>query len=167
MSRYQRPPDGPRSSTPTIFKNGSIIARLRSSDARRSFSLDGSGAEAEISTRAKIDDRAVSTVCLRTAEGLVGTGSGLVVVVDVLVERFLRRKVPPEMSVAAEAGVGGCNSPGSDCLTSGSLDEISVFPCLDEEETGLGAIDGTGATSLAMRASMKVTKVNETLCAGE
>ena len=29
------------------------------------------------------------------------------------------------------------------------------------------AVDGTGATSLAMRASMKVTNVKETLCAGE
>lgn len=28
-------------------------------------------------------------------------------------------------------------------------------------------VDGTGATSLAMRASINVTKVNETLCAGE
>lgn len=56
-----RPPDGPRSSTPTIFKNGSMIDRLRSSDIRRSFSLDGIGAEAEISTSAKTDARAVST----------------------------------------------------------------------------------------------------------
>ena len=63
-----RPPDGPRSSTATIFKNGSMIDRLRSSDIRRSFSLGGSGAEAEISTSEKIDARAVSTACRRAIE---------------------------------------------------------------------------------------------------
>ena len=39
--------------------------------------------------------------------------------------------------------------------------------CFFEWDGGGGGMDVAGATSLAMRASMNVTKVKETLCAGE
>ena len=137
-----------------------MIDLLRSSVARRSFSLAGMVAEAEIRTRANIDAKAASTACRRAIEGFGGGASGLLV--DVLEDRFLRRKAPVEMKEAAAAvGVGGCvcsTFVGSDF----PVDPGS--PCLD---ACCDVVDDTGATSLAMRASMKVTKVNETLWAGE
>ena len=37
----------------------------------------------------------------------------------------------------------------------------------DEDRGGCGVMEGTGANSFAIRASMNVTNVKETLCAGE
>lgn len=98
----QRPPDGPRSSTLIIFKNGSIILFFRSSDARRSLSFAGTGTAAEIKTRENILASAASTACRRAAalEELFDARSESV-------DRGLRRKLPPDINAAAEAGVGG------------------------------------------------------------
>lgn len=85
---------------------------------------------------------------------------------DIVCERFLRRKLPAEMNAAADAGVGvgGCES---DAFRSEDLESASEV-CFWRFDGAVDcAVDGTGATSLDMRASMKVTKVKETLCAGE
>lgn len=169
IAEDQRPPDGPRSSTPIIFKKGSIILFLRSSDARRSFSFAGTGTAAEINTRAKIPARAASTACRRAV--------ALAALLDAKSdsnERALRRKLPPEMNAAAEAGVGAVGDVVSEeesgsCEVDESMDlSAEPFCFLVFEVEGLDfVVDGTGATSFAIRASMNVTKVKETLCAGE
>lgn len=68
-SSQERPPDGPRSSTPIIFKKGSMILFLRSSVARRSLSFVGVGTDPEIRTRANIDASEDSTAWRRAAAG--------------------------------------------------------------------------------------------------
>lgn len=152
IGAQDQPPEGPLLSTPMVFKKGSIILRFRSSCARRSLSFAGTGTLAEIRTVENIPARAVSTACRRMARGLaVGSGTFEVKV-------RVRRRILPAAATAAAAAVAvgevGCLL-GLTCSSDGFSEDCR------------GGIDVTGATSLAMRASMKVTKVKETLCAGE
>lgn len=85
------------------------MLHFRSSEARLSLSFAGVGTEADIRTREKMDVSEDSTACRRAAAPAAGW---LVVLfaeselVDEVSGRFLRRKLPPEMKAAAEAGVG-------------------------------------------------------------
>ena len=130
---------------------------------------------------AKMLANAVSTACRRRAMGFV------VMAVDVLAllgllwaseemlevepvrERDWRRKLPAEMKAAEDAGVGGGMEAIGCCCCWSSSDSRRFRSSEDffEWDGGGGGMDVEGATSLAMRASMNVTKVKETLCAGE
>lgn len=113
--RDQEPaPDGPRLSTPIIFKNGSIILFFRSSNARFSLSFDGMRTRPEIKRLAKMPAKVFSTARRREAIGFVLVPLPFLDSdvldeddVDALVkERDWRRKLPPEVKAAEEAGVG-------------------------------------------------------------
>ena len=97
---------------------------------------------------------------------------------EFVIERDLRRKLPPVMKAAEEAGVGGdgfegFESSGIDCVCGPAIEDFlsseDFFECEwrdDDDDDGCGGgdmEDTTGATSLAIRASMKVTNVKETL----
>lgn len=95
---------------------------------------------------------------------------------EVVNERDWRRKEPAETNAADEAGVGGAAilwacwsfvSRGCCCCCWRFLSSDDFLECWWWEDDRGGGIEGAGATSLAMRASMKVTKVKETLWAGE
>lgn len=79
-----------------------MILLLRSSDARRSLSLEGRGTSDEIKTREKAPASARSTFPRRAAAlaVILNAGSGSA-------KRESRRKLPPEMITLAVAEVGG------------------------------------------------------------
>jgi len=91
---------------------------------------------------------------------------------DVVNERDWRRKDPAEINAAEEAGVG-VGAAFWDCWPSvlrgdcwRFLSSEDFLECWWWEDGRSGGIERAGATSLAIRASMKVTKVEETLWAG-
>lgn len=181
QNQARPPPDGPLASTPSIFKNGSTILRFLSSAARRSFSFIGVGTAAEMRTREKTDASADSTDCRCAMAAFLAAAVAVVLVAESepddeveVSDRGFRRKLPAEMNAAAEAGVGGWEC----CWVSvwlcdwvesvvDSDDLWCLLRVLADEDCGGIVVDGTGVTSLAIRASMNVTKVKETLCAGE
>lgn len=158
------PPEGPSSSTPTVFKNGSIMLLFLSSHARLSFSLLGiHNPSHEIMTSANSEESAVSTAWRRRIAGLT-----LVAVVsdelEVVSVRVLRRKLPAaEMKEDGDDGDKGWSAEKM-------VDDTGVAGIVGDFDAAGGGRAGmvvTGATSFAMRASMKVRNVNETLWAGK
>lgn len=135
------------------------MLRFRSSSALRSLSFVGTGISEEMRSEEKIPDSTVSTVWRRSARGFI-VGSGALDKVNV---RVLRRRLPLEMKDPEEGDVGveGCVVLSDDLVLGFASSSDGL---LDEAREG---IDVAGATSLATRASMNVTKVKETLWAGE
>lgn len=161
-----------------------MIPFFRSSTARFSLSFEGVGTSVEMRKLENILANAASTACRWEARELAFLLSSLFCFLlsdkeddddmeEFVIDRDLRRKLPPVMKAAEEAGVGGDGfkglessradsvcGPDTECL----LSSEDFFECeWRDDDDGGGMGDTTGATSLAIRASIKVTKVKETL----
>lgn len=144
-----------------------MMLRFLSSQARLSFSLVGIDNPAhEMMTSANSDASPVSTACRLTSAGL--TLAAVVCseadVLEVVNVRARRRKPPAaDMKEDVDAGEGR-ESAEKRMKESGVVGVVGDLATAGEGRAGRAE---AGATSLTMRASMKVRKVNETLWAGD